>query len=240
MSHTKQRLTDEQRDLVEQNLKIAGWVNYSKTRLDRDDVFQEAALGVMTAAVQFRPELGPYDKYARRLAIYSVNGACEKAAMVWTPYKKRKLDMEAGVKGVLHDEDGWNTLVDRDAESTHDVVARAEWHERFYEAFRKLPNRDQEILQLSMDGMNLKQIAEVLGLHKSRLPVIYHRALGRLADIMVSPNDAAEILARKKPGPYKSAKTKAPRPIGGERRRQLAKLRKKAQSTENMRAISHA
>lgn len=230
MSHTKQRLTNEQRDLVERNLEIAKSVGgYAKTRLERDDAIQEAALGMMLAAKNYDPGRGAtYKTFARRIAAYSIADASAECTLIPMPYEARKADIESGEKRFVNCR--LEAMVDEHSEfEPIDNASRKEWHNRFHWALSRLSERRQSVVKLALKGMPSKAVARELGITRNCAEVTLRLSLTQIAAIMTSPGEVNEILTLRKKRASKiggDAHPKYRQHVYGARR--LSKLRKKA------------
>lgn len=71
-------------------------------------------------------------------------------------------------------------------------LVRQEMHQRLRQALEDLPGRDREVLVLRhMEGLTVREIAEVLGIQEGAVKTRHFRALSRLREVLTGPD--AEI-----------------------------------------------
>lgn len=79
-----QQLTPEMRRLVEENLGLAGWAAGRYSNIEglgeaREDILQEARLGLVDAARSYKPAMGTFGNWAGRIMINRLNKKYRKA-----------------------------------------------------------------------------------------------------------------------------------------------------------------
>jgi RNA polymerase sigma factor (sigma-70 family) len=178
-----QRLTDEQRDLVEKHIGIA--VNVAKkygSGMGFGDAAQEAVIGIIDAAFKFDPSRDlKFSTLAHRRAVGAMLDAKrESVGIVKLKRHGQRKGMEAPrVWGI----DDFLRVLGTES-SVVDDAARSEWHSRFYEALRSLSPREQAIIRGRISGEPSTKIAKKLGLSAKSVDCYAPQAYANLAEAM--------------------------------------------------------
>jgi RNA polymerase sigma factor (sigma-70 family) len=184
------RLTDEQRDLVEKNLDVAKYAaKRKKLGLGEEDAAQEAAIGVMDAATRYNESFGSkFSAYATRRAYGAIQDAERNSGIIrltrLANRKSKEKDSEdlrklrkvasfktVGRGGDDCEETSYHThdpaFIPNKEASTFDRVVRNEWHSRFWEEVSRMSPRHQTIIKERLAGKSLKEIGQMVGCGES-------------------------------------------------------------------------
>jgi len=141
---------------------------YAASPQDQDDLFQEILLQLWSSIPAFEGR-SKETTWIYRVAL--------NTALVWrrTESGKRKrrhrrLVDFGEVSGVQHVSDG--------------PVPDRQIMDRLYAAIRELPKIDGSIVFMYLEGLNYRQMAEILGFSKSHVGVKLHRAKKQLARML--------------------------------------------------------
>ena len=147
--------------------RIAG--AYSRTRPDREDLFQEMLLQVWRALPSFRGEAAERT-WMTRIAFNVALGAVRK-------------------REVRDTVDAPSAIVEAVASSSGPLgdATRVDALERLYTALRQLSEIDRALVVLSLDERPHAEIADILGLSVSNVGVRLHRARTALAALLADP-----------------------------------------------------
>lgn len=157
------------RQLEEQHVGLAAKVAARVKCLpsDRDDMEQEAWLGIRAAAQTFDPRVGgPFGAYARLRA----TGACMDALRSWYGGRRRGPQITA-------------VLGDRDIEvalSDDRAIAAVDAREDVPALLQPLSRRERAVVRAVARGTKLRRIGDRFGLTESRICQIHGVAIRRL------------------------------------------------------------
>lgn len=147
--------------------RIAG--AYSRTRADREDLYQEVLLQAWRALPSFRGDAAERT-WLTRIAINVALGTVRRDE------RRRTVDAPTAVEAVASD--------------GHDpahAASQADALDRLYGALRQLPEVDRALVLLTLDERPHAEIADVLGLSVSNVAVRLHRVKARLATLLADP-----------------------------------------------------
>lgn len=182
---------EERNELVEANLGLAPYFahKFAATKMDMDDLVQEAYLGLIDAAEAFDPERGRFSTYARWHILKRIMEAIHnRNDIVRTPRRKpsvrcgsldaERTDSGASIMDLLEaDDTDPAEKMDRDAER---AAIRACVHE--------LPWREAVVIRLrhgiNTDRLTLVQTAQILGVSRERVRQIQLVAETKLRRIL--------------------------------------------------------
>jgi RNA polymerase sigma-70 factor (ECF subfamily) len=153
---------DEHRGAV---LKVAR--AYTFTDEDFQDLAQEILLQVWRSLPQFQGRASAAT-WAYRVAL--------NTALHWQRKQRHRQNRSEPVLQV-------EELAGTSADGAQQASQR-ETVERLYAAIRQLPKNDAALVLLYLDGMNYRQMAEVLGISESNVGVKLNRAKKALAELM--------------------------------------------------------
>jgi len=139
---------------------------------DRNDLLQEVLLAVWKSIPAFRGEAKP-TSYLYRV--------CHNAALLWTRTEKN-YQKRVTCFGALAPTD---SAYDKDSLEEERLA-------QLYSAIRGLKPLDRSLILMSLDGVNYRDMAEVLGLSESNVGVKINRIKNQLAQTLKGKNDELE------------------------------------------------
>lgn len=175
----RSRMSDEQRALVINNIGLAYKVSYkycgamiSSRNLEHEDIYQMATETLCRAAQTYKPGGAPFGAYA---------GRCIQNKMLC--YRR-----DHGVRNRLR---GGMVLSLDDPLDTEDNATFGEMLEardenvcELMELIRALPDREQTIVALTVQGYNQCEIGARLGIAQSKVSLAFNRARRKLREAM--------------------------------------------------------
>ncbi len=147
--------------------RIAG--AYTRTRPDREDLYQEMLLHVWRALPSFRGEASERT-WLTRIAFNVALGTVRREGV------RATVDAPRAVEAAPSD------LPDPAAD-----MARADALGRLYDALARLPEIDRALVVLTLEERPHAEIAATLGLSVSNVAVRLHRAKATLAALVADP-----------------------------------------------------
>lgn len=175
------RLTDEQRQLVEDNHRLAWWFvklpivsAYVRLFASEEDAAQAAYLGMCIAASRFDPAKGKFTTYAYQWMRSAVQHQAYEQPGI--PNSKHRF-AEIGVMTLtnqfpelVHEEYEEVMIACHRTPEVEQEVAANEKRERIEAVMQKLPARHREVIrQRLMWGKTLSQVAESMGVTPERV-----------------------------------------------------------------------
>ena len=129
--------------------RLAG--GYTEREADREDLFQDIAVGLWQAIPKFRGEA------SERTWLYRIahNIAISSSA---------RLRRRSGTKEALPEEKDYPSSIDGEQE-----ILRSEKRVLLLQAARSLPAIDRQIVLLHLEGLNYAQIEEISGISQSAI-----------------------------------------------------------------------
>lgn len=167
---------EERNKLVEENMGLATHFasKFRASRMEFEDLVQEAYLGLMDAAERFDPSLGnKFSTYARWHVMKTIMDAIHtRNEIVRVPRRKTSLPC----KSLDDAPDGLvpigNMLVD-DAPPVCDVIDEADKIDAVHDCIRKLPAREAIVIRLrhgvNTERMTLAKVGAILGVSPERV-----------------------------------------------------------------------
>jgi RNA polymerase sigma factor (sigma-70 family) len=200
-----QRLTDKQRDLVENNLKVARTAAFKGSRgIDEEDARQDAVIGIMDAALKFKPDRKvKFRTYALTRAVGAIKDAQRRAGIIKVGRDANGLntdDVKRARRVVSCD--AYDSINLPNWEGGHggrgldffgactdpgqvvEDADRSEWHERFYATLNRMQERKRTIIRMRMDGASMKNIGIAVGISESRICQLLPGLLREFAQMM--------------------------------------------------------
>lgn len=193
---TTSKLTpEEQRALVEQNLGLATHVaaRFAASKMDADDLVQEARLGLIDAAARFDPTKGKFSTYASWHILKAIMDAIRnRNEVVRRPRRKGSKVSEhfSQVKDDADMEKVWalSSAEPTPAEATlaaEEQRLRTENDARMREAIAALPHRDGVVIRArhglcGAEAMTLLEVSRLLGVSPERVRQIQAAAEEKL------------------------------------------------------------
>lgn len=166
----KKKLTDAQRQLIEENLglaRMAAWKYRepcAKVGIDWDDAYAIACEGIIRGVQRYKPELG-------RASTYLIRG-CELAILM--ELRKFRQKCRAGFLTVslsdiyCGDRDGNALTIEDTVMDTRQSPEEESVTEIMLQSvMKKLTSRQKIILQMALDGFTQDEIGRALGLSQS-------------------------------------------------------------------------
>jgi RNA polymerase sigma-70 factor (ECF subfamily) len=134
--------------------------SYASNGSDRDDLLQEIAIAIWRALPGFR-------------------GECSERTFLFRIAHNRCITHLARRRPMVSLEDVQIEPVDPGA-SSEAIVSEAQQRQRLIQAIHGLPVIHREVLILFLEGMDYKEIAEIVGISESNVGVRLNRARQRL------------------------------------------------------------
>jgi RNA polymerase sigma factor (sigma-70 family) len=170
-----QRLTDEERDLVDSNRGLAVAIaRRAAFKGDLNDAVQNAVLGMMDATKRFDSSRGAkYKSFVSPSAFWAVVSARRDDDFIrmgknWKSGDVPRKEQDVGTH----------------PDQVVDDAARQEWHEQFYIALGRLNRQHQEIVRLRVAGFTQQEIATELDIPVNRVCQTVTRLLWEIAKTM--------------------------------------------------------
>jgi RNA polymerase sigma factor (sigma-70 family) len=138
-----------------------------KHLLDHDDLVQVGMLAVVKAADRWDPDLAPWRSFAYRAAFHAMQDACREVAF------EKRADQRLGRRARMLSLDAPMPHTDQLAleellgveDDPHDPFA----HEAMTVMLDEMPTRMRDVAMWLRVGLNQRQIAEVIGVHPTRV-----------------------------------------------------------------------
>ncbi|MBR3796010.1 MAG: sigma-70 family RNA polymerase sigma factor [Clostridia bacterium] len=165
-----QRLTSEQRRMVEDNLPLVTYTMNERIRYvspdDWDDVFQEGAIGLCRAVKLYDPAYGvQFATFAVPCIINAVYAHMRK----WTTGKHRAYENAVRLEERLsHDRDE-DLLVGHTIAARETVESEFAYHSLMDFIKHALPDKESKIVFLLLDGKTQIEIADAVGLSQPQI-----------------------------------------------------------------------
>jgi RNA polymerase sigma-70 factor (ECF subfamily) len=134
--------------------------SYSRNAGDRDDLLQEIAIALWRALPGFR-------------------GECSERTFLFRIAHNRCITHLARRRPMVSLEEAWIEPVDPEV-SSEAMYSEEQQRQRLVQAIRALPVIHREVLILFLEGMEYKEIAEIMGISESNVGVRLNRARQRL------------------------------------------------------------
>lgn len=175
------RLTDQQRRMVEENLSLVTfcmneYIQYVR-RDEWDDVFQEGAIGLCRAAALYRPEQGvKFSTFAVPCIVNAIYAYLRKKTSKNMRFYMEALRLE-GFSGMEHSE---KLLIGGTLYSKHNVEREFACIDLMDFIRNELGTRDTDIVFMLLDGKRQNDIAERFGISQPSVSRIISRINQRI------------------------------------------------------------
>ncbi len=188
------RLTDDQRQLVEDNLALAGWFirrDVESIRLlvrqypSMEDAFQVAVIGLCYAAARHNPRLGEFSTYAAfwMFQVLSREARYQTGLRLpWTVTDRQTEFVEQLEQG--------HKIPAREADPDAEIDRRDRLATLSY-WIGKMPPKHRDVLMLHLEGKPARDISRIVGICKSRVNQIIPKAKAWLCRYVPRPQVAA-------------------------------------------------
>jgi RNA polymerase sigma factor (sigma-70 family) len=148
---------------------------YAEQRADREDLFQEIAVGLWQAIPRFRGDA------SERTWLYRI------AHNIAITHAARRRSRGSREEPIPEDTDFASRAIDSEQQ-----VLSSESRTLLAQAIRSLPTLDRQIVLLHLEGLNYAQIEEVSGLSQSAIASRLSRLRDRLKDIILKTGRASD------------------------------------------------
>jgi RNA polymerase sigma-70 factor (ECF subfamily) len=139
-------------------------MGYVQTAQDRDDLLQEIAIGLWRALPAFRGECSE-----RTFLLRIAHNRC----LTFVEKRRRTVSIEeAGIE------------IEDPGASSEEQIAREQQLERLLAAIRELPLIHREVLLLTLEGLDYREISEVVGISESNVGARLSRARQQLKQVL--------------------------------------------------------
>lgn len=175
----KPKLTDDQRRLVEENVRLAYIFakRYPIPLMSREDNLAEALFCLCRAAHGFRPELGFH--FSTFAATYHKNWI--RAG--WRLYSAKHKGAGVGFTR-FHHEDQADCEPEDKGPRPGEILEAQEEIDRKLEVLAVLDERSQEVIKRRSQGKKLKAIGDSLGITRERVRQLHAKAMAKLGFVI--------------------------------------------------------
>lgn len=175
--------------LVEENLGLAVFFakKFRATRMDLEDLVQEAYLGLIEAAERFDPNYGTkFSTYARWRIVKTIMDAIRtRNEMIRVPRSHKKKDC-LSLDGLLNVAGEW--LVDP-APPVYELLDEEEKRKAVHDCIRKLSKREGIVVRLrhgvNTEWLTLVSVGQILGVSPERVRQIQQKGEKNLRAIIL-------------------------------------------------------
>lgn len=186
MTDQDRPLSDEERQLVEDNLGLATHFaqRFQASRMEFEDLVQEAYMGLIDAARLYKTSHGTrFSTYARWHILKKVMDAIHnRNEIVRTPRRRPSLICGSLTDAAAH------ALPDR-ALTPEEMLDRDETNEAIRQLIKELPHRDAIVLRLrygvNTQKMTLREVGEILAVTPERVRQIQNAAEKKLRALLL-------------------------------------------------------